>query len=168
MVDTQSKEWKFANDRDVSKRRPAQNWSVDNIGGRGWYGYNADGPTGRRRHPIASEIRKIIMPGSSPAPLKNAVLRDWPGFYIPNLSWSFETAAIAKRGRDAGKVYGVIEWGFEVDDKNHIDPHPARLKNVLGPRWQEAVEAWNEQATGPEAKRAAADQRPLRRFRLSP
>ena len=103
----------------------------------------------------------IVEPGSSPTPLRNAVTRDWPGWNVPNLSWSFDTAAVAKRGPDVGTVYGAVTWGFNVDAANAIQPRPIAFHDAPGPAWQGATAAWNRQARGPAAGRVAADQQAL-------
>jgi hypothetical protein len=111
--------------------------------------------------PGATTSVPIVTPGSSPTPYRSAVTNDWPGWNGPNLQWSFETAAFAKAGHDAGNVYGAVTWGFDVDAANHLTAHtPAFLPTVSG-TFNDAVAAWNRQAAGPAADRNAPDQQAL-------
>jgi Domain of unknown function (DUF4157) len=146
----------------------ARGWSVDSVTKRGWVGYDDAGNPYSALRPAGLPATPIVTPGSSPTPHKSAVTHDWPGWNQPNLTWLFSTAAIAKRGADAGQVYGTVTWGFSVDGANHIDTMPVQLSNQPGPAWKSAVGAWNKQATGPAAGRAAPDQQALPEFKFAP
>lgn len=148
----------------LAQRQSAAGWSVDSVTKRGWVGYDdANNPYAVPR-PGGLPAAMIVEPGSSPTPLRNAVTRDWPGWNVPNLSWAFDTAAIARRGADAGTVYGAVTWGFVVDGVNHLNPLPIGFHDAPGPAWRGATDAWNRQARGPAANRAAPDQQPLPAF----
>ncbi len=158
------KKWALPAAQIQSGRVTKEQSSVDSVTKRAWIGYdNADKPYAVTP-PGEATAQKIVEPGSSPKPLKNAVTRDWPGWNVPSLSWSFITATIARRGTDAGTVYGAVRWGFEVDAANKITAFKPALDKAPGDDWKKAVEAWNTQAKGPAAKRAAADQEELPAF----
>ncbi len=142
-------------------------WAIDSVTQRGYVGYDEDGKPYKAERPGGLGARYVVEPGSSPTPLKNAVTRDWPGWNVPNTSWSFNTAAVAKRGTDLGLVYGTVTWGFEVDGDNKIDPHKAAFHDVPGQAWKGAVAKWNAQAAGPVAKRVAPDQQQLPAFKYA-
>jgi hypothetical protein len=168
IVKTGAGTWALPAGMDISKRVSSSQWSIDSVTKRGWVGYDEAGSPYAVPRPGGLPKRMIVEPGSSPKPLKNAVTRDWPGWNVPNLSWSFNTAAVAKRGPDTGSVYGTVTWGFEVDAANKVDPHQVRFHNAPGPAWQSAAAAWNKQATGPAAGRVRPDQEPLPAFKLFP
>jgi hypothetical protein len=168
VVRTGAGTWALPAGKDISKRVSSSRWSIDSETKRGWVGYNdANNPFAAAR-PGGLPPRMVVEPGSSPEPLKKAVTRDWPGWSVPNLSWSFNTAAVARRGPDSGAVYGSVTWGFEVDAANKVDPHQVRFHNAPGPAWQGAVAAWNKQAKGPVAGRVKPDQQALPEVKLSP
>jgi hypothetical protein len=158
--------WALPAGTDISTRRSAAGWSIDSVTRRGWVGYDDAGNPYAVPRPGGLPAGMIVEPGSSPAPLRNAVTRDWPGWNVPNLSWSFDTAAVAKRGTDIGTVYGAVTWGFVVDGVNHIEPLPIRFHDAPGPAWQGAADAWNRQARGPAAGRVNPNQEALPAFIL--
>lgn len=166
IANTATGAWALPNAMDISKRQSAAGWSIDSVTRRGWVGYDDAGNPYAVPRPGGLPARMIVEPGSAPAPLRHAVTRDWPGWNVPNLSWSFDTAAVAKRGPDIGTVYGAVTWGFIVDGVNHLNPLPIRFHDAPGPAWQGAAEAWNRQARGPAAGRVAPNQQPLPNFIL--
>ncbi|MDQ6827777.1 MAG: hypothetical protein M3081_02815 [Gemmatimonadota bacterium] len=100
-------------------------------------------------------------PGRSPKPLKSAVTHDGPANNVPSAKFHFETAAVAKAGKDLGKIYGVIGWGFDVSDKNKLTAHTVSFLSTAGTSFTDSVDAWNAQAAGPEANRMVKDQQKL-------
>ena len=166
--DNGSGAWALPGDFPLSRRVSGQGWSVDSMTKRGWVGYDNAGHPGSAARPGGLPSAPIVIPGSSPSPLKSAVTHDWPGWATPNLSWTFNTAAVAKRGADKGTVYGTVTWGFVVDGANHIDTLPVSLHAAPGPAWKSAAAAWNKQAKGPAASRAAPDQQTLPEFKFVP
>ncbi len=138
------------------KRLTADNWAIDQMAGAKspWW----EDPKGMLFTPPGAKKGVVLVdPGSSPSPLRNAVFRDWPGWNGANTSWSFETAAIARAGKDTGQVYGSVTWGFEVDASRNMTAHKAAL-TTPGTAFKGAATAWDTQATGPAADRSAPDQ----------
>jgi hypothetical protein len=166
IANTATGAWALPNTMDISNRQSAAGWSIDSVTRRGWVGYDDAGNPYAVPRPGGLPARMIVEPGSAPTPLRNAVTRDWPGWNVPNLSWSFDTAAVAKRGPDVGTVYGAVTWGFIADGVNHLNPLPIQFHDAPGPAWQGAADAWNRQARGPAAGRVAPNQQPLPNFIL--
>jgi hypothetical protein len=142
--------------RDNFKNRKTKDeWTIDRLDNRksGFYGYNNDGkPSG------------TVTPGKSPSPWKAAEMTDRPSFNKPNTRWEFETEAISKSGSQAGQIYAGLTWGFRVNDKNQLTSIPAKQLNKATAEFHDAVDAWNKQAEGPEAKRNHKDQEKLGPF----
>jgi hypothetical protein len=90
---------------------------------------------------------------------------DRPGSTTGNCEWFFETSVVCRRGRDAGKVYAVLTWGFKVDANLKITPMAPQIYNKPSPEFEAAVKIWNDQATGPLEKRNAPHQRTLPEMR---
>ncbi len=107
-----------------------------------YYGYNNDGTTG-----------STMSPGSAPTPFKKATLKDKPSWSVPNSKWTFETVAVAKSGVQANTQYGALTWGFDVDANNKLSSHPIRTSDSGSASFQQSVDAWNDQATGPADER---------------
>jgi hypothetical protein len=163
----EKKEWAASPGEPALKRLSKDNAAVDSVTKRGWVGYDDANKPYTVTPPGGTKAENIVEPGSSPKPLKNAVTRDWPGWNVPNLKWSFTSAAVARQGTDAGMVYGAVNWGFDVDASNKVTAHKASLVDVPDSVWKGAVEAWNKQAKGPEADRAAKDQEALPAFKFA-
>ena len=149
-----------ANSRDTranfTNRRTKTGWTIDRVPDRksGYYGYNNDGkPSG------------TITPGSAPTPLKDASLRDTPSWNQPNTTWEFETAAIAKAGKDVGMNYGTLTWGFTVDKDNKLTAQKEKSNVHASADFNDAVKAWNTQAKGAEGDRNHKDQEELGPFK---
>ena len=154
VVDADTKESVDPRDN-FQNRKTDDEYTIDRLDNRkyGWYGYNNDG--------LASAT---ISPGSAPTPKKDAILTDRPQWSRPNTSFDFETAAIDKSGEQGNKVYGSVTWGFSVDKENKLSSHPVEETLTPSSEFNEAVEAWNEQAEGPEDKRNHPDQEKLGPF----
>jgi hypothetical protein len=139
-------------------RRTSDSWAVDRLANKnfGWFGYDNKGnPTGS------------VSPGSSPVPLKNAVLHDVPSGPEGNLTMEFETFAIAKSGIDEGKVYGGISWGVKVDANGKVTSLPRKFLPAQTPEFLSAVTAWNNQAAS-SGKKNSPNQVPLGPFVNAP
>jgi hypothetical protein len=134
-----------------TKRMTPDHSKVDRLTGReqGWYGMN-DNETG------GATLRPWVKGSADPA-----WTRDTPSAVDTNEDWHFETAVVCRKGADAGKVYAVITWGFTIDDKLKITPKAHKVWNKPTDEFMKSVEAWNTQASGPEADRNAPGQKPL-------
>ncbi len=149
---TNSRDWDPTNQKRMTKDAS----SIDRVPDRksGFYGYNNDGkPSG------------TITPGSAPTPLKDATLLDTPQASLASTTWTFETAAIAKAGKDQGKIYGTLSWGFAVDKDNKLTAQKEKSNVNASADFNDAVKAWNTQAKGPEADRNHKDQEELGPFK---
>ncbi len=162
IANTATGAWALPNTMDLSKRQSATGWSIDSVTKRGWVGYDDAGNPYAVSRPGGLPHRMIVEPGSAPTPLRKAVTHNWPGWNVPNLSWSFDTAAVAKRGPDIGSVYGAVTWGFIADGVNHLNPLPILIHDAPGPAWQSAsrcVELAGERSRG-GARRARSANTP--------
>ncbi len=151
-------------DATYTKREAKDHTMVDAVTRFGMVGYDNAGKPYSVTPPGEKVPVAIVEPGSSPKPLKSATTRDWPGWNQPNLKWSFETAAVAKAGKDANKIYGAVTWGFDVDKDNRLTAHKVGFSGAASASFTEAVGKWNDQAAGPEADRVAKDQTKLGPF----
>ena len=151
LVDTKTganKDWDQVNRERATTRQS----SIDRIPGKeqGWYGVANDLKD-------QGNLQTWVRGGG----MKEAWMTDAPGAAIPNTTWEFETAAVSRSGSDAGTVYGVITWGFTVDDKLKVSGMPNLTFNKPTSDFSAAVAAWNKQAKGPAAKRTAPNQKDL-------
>ena len=73
-------------------------------------------------------------------------MTDTPSFSDGNRDFHFESAAVARKGPDVGKVYAIVTWGFTVDAALQVTPKPTRIFNKETVGFGAAVERWNEQA----------------------
>ena len=122
-----------ANGRD---RELADHTRVDRLPGmaEGWIGMQDDGSAGRHLRPWK--------PGSR-AP---AWMTDTPSRTQPDVDFHFETAAVCRRGPDAGKVYATVEWGFTIDHAMQVVPREPHYFNAESPDFDLAVAFWNAEA----------------------
>ena len=90
-----------------------------------------------------------------------ATYHDEPGAQIPNTSWDFETAVVAKAGGDEGVIYASCSWGFTVDDRLQPTPKPPKIEDKPSKAFYAAADKWNQQARGPDAGRNAPAQEAL-------
>jgi hypothetical protein len=138
-------------------RRTKTGWFLDRLPDKyGWFGYGDDGK------PIDRGGSNVI-PGSSPKPYKVAEMLDTPGDDNGRsyLRWEFETYAIAKSGRDAGKIYGGIYWGFDVGDLRKMTSLPPGFFDAPTPEFEACVALWDKQAKGAKHRRTTPDQHPF-------
>jgi Domain of unknown function (DUF4157) len=141
-------------------RATADHTSVDSVTQHGWYGYREGKPASYtpkgRKSPVP-----ITEPGRCPPP-KAAIMRDTPEGVALNIVESFEAAAVAKSGADAGKIYGAVTWGFDADGSGHLTAHPPALKGGgVSSSFKDAVKKWNDQAAGKASMKEHPDQEPL-------
>jgi len=143
-------------------------WFVDIKEGRklGWYTYDNNGtPEIFENVGLKKDKVQGVSPGSSPLPHKNAVFTDYPGDSndtpTTNVSFQFETYAIAKTGKDKGTIYGGISWGFDVLGLSKMISHHRRFISTPSPQFENAVKLWDKQASGPVDKRNDPAQVPL-------
>lgn len=119
-------------------RRTSDDTRVDRLGGhdQGWYGME-DGGT------PATTLRPWRRGSRSPA-----WMRDTPSRTTGNQDFEFETAAVCRRGADAGMVYATITWGFSLDGALKVTPKQPRLFNKQSRDFELAVTFWNAEASG--------------------
>jgi RHS repeat-associated protein len=88
-----------------------------------------------------------VQTGSSPDPYREAQFKDTPqgGDILFQTNWMFETFAVAKAGKDKGKVYGGLEWGFDVNQEGVLQSHNVYYLRGPTPEFNEAVAAYNVQ-----------------------
>jgi RHS repeat-associated protein len=151
-------------------RTTSDGWSIDRAPSKyGWFGYGDNGnPKPAEQSEIANKAIVLTTPGNSnEGGVKAALLHDVPG--DPNqtphvgIRFEFQTYAIAKGGKDAGKIYGGIAWGFERSKKgnNILSLHPRFISNPTRD-FPLAVMAWDEQSQLPDNKqRSVPDQTPF-------
>ncbi|AII10331.1 hypothetical protein EP51_39010 (plasmid) [Rhodococcus opacus] len=107
----------------------------------GWYGQREDQKFNKTPTSGVSEGSVV---GGNVIP---AMLTDEPEGAIESTTWSYETSVIARAGKDAGLVYGVVTWGFVVDDKLQMTAIEPKYRNRPTADFASAVDAWNTQAT---------------------
>jgi hypothetical protein len=164
-------------DKSIGKgrfRATKDGWILDRMDGKnsGWYGYGNDGKVEVLMGTGIKGDRTIttIVPGSSPDPNKEAVLEDVPGDYDPtnpnkaprvDTVFRFQTFAVARAGKDKGKIYGGISWGFKVDEFGRLTSLGREFLPKPGEILAQAVRLWDDQAKGPEDRRNSKNQLPL-------
>jgi hypothetical protein len=146
-------------------RQTKDHTAVDALEKSGWVGYDDKNVPYDAVPPGETQPVPIVAPGKCPVDYKPATTNDAPGWNQPNLKFWLETAAAAKAGKDAGKIYGSLSWGFDVDSKNKLKSHTPTFNTKVGSSFNEAVDAWNKQAAGPQADRQTPDQEKLGPFK---
>jgi hypothetical protein len=68
---------------------------------------------------------------------------------------TFEACAIAMSGKDTGRIYGCLVWGFTVDDNMVVKPKDHKFEVKTSSEYQAATKKWNEQAAGSGGQQAA-------------
>jgi hypothetical protein len=139
-----------ANGRD---RLASDMWHVDRLDGmdQGWYGMSDEGGSSGK-HMRLWEKSDWEEPAS---------MRDVPSVSKGNVEFHAETAIVCRKGFHAGKVYATVHWGFEVNHGMVVTPYETEVFNKESEAFRDAVDAWNAQATGPEAKRGGDNQHTL-------
>lgn len=120
-----------------SNRQTADHARVDRLPGMdyGWIGVGDNGlPTSR--------LRQWQAGSKSPA-----WMSDTPSRSVPNVRFSFETAAICRQGPDAGKVYATVQWGFTIDGAMKVVPDDVKYFNKESGDFDLAVAFWNAEAS---------------------
>src|SRR5260221_1194672 len=82
----------------------------------------------------------------SKSKVKPAIMYDSPGTSGPG-TFKFEVCAVCRRGKDQGKVYGCLEWGFIITANGQYqqDPRVATQSPKPSKDWWEAIVMWNKQ-----------------------
>lgn len=136
-------------------RQTPDAWAIDRIEDRrfGFYGYGntgtASGDPGTRANPVAGGN---IRPGSSD-PRQDMHYFDGPQTRLRGVTFEFETAIVARRGPQAGLVYSVVTWGFQVAADGTVTHRAVATTDRISANFRAAREAWNTQARGPRASR---------------
>lgn len=156
----------------VDKRLTKSGWAVDRQARKfGWYGYNDNGkPSGKTAGGVKDAVVITpVTPGCAPDNYRKAVLEDVPsdvtlgkGGRLYSVTWEFQTYAIAKTGRDKGRVYGGISWGFTVDSLGLMTSSKRAFIDIPTLDFRDAIAAWDAQANDPNVKnRTNPNQVPL-------
>jgi hypothetical protein len=128
-------------------------WHVDRLDGKdhGWYGMSDEGGDTKKKMSLwqKSDWREP------------AWMKDVPSRSKGNVQFQAETAVVCSKGFNAGKVYATVHWGFEIDKNLVVTPYETEVYNKETEEFDEAVDAWNAQATGPEGKRSSPTQHEL-------
>ena len=77
----------------------------------------------------------------------SASMTDTPG-KISGTDNTFEACAVAKSGKDTGRVYGCVVWGFTVDDNYAVTVKDHRFQLKTSSEYETAVGKSNAQAGG--------------------
>jgi hypothetical protein len=128
-------------------RQTATHSRIDRVTGRsqGWIG------VGNAGQPTPGHLRAWT-PGSK----QPAWMEDTPSRSVPNVDFTFETAAVSRSGPDAGTVYATVTWGFTIDANMKIIPKNEVYFNKQSKEFDLAVIFWNT-----EAARTGSTQQPL-------
>lgn len=128
-------------------------WHIDRLAGKdqGWYGMSdAGGNTDKKL--------RLWQKSDWDEP---AWMKDVPSKSRGPVEFTAETVIVCRKGFHAGKVYAVVHWGFEVDKDLVVTPYETEVTNKESEAFNEAVAAWNAQASGPEGKRNSDNQQQL-------
>lgn len=128
-------------------------WHVDRLDGKdhGWYGMSdAGGDT--KKHMSLWQKSDWRDP---------AWMKDVPSRSRGNVQFQAETAIVCSKGFHAGKVYATVHWGFEIDKNLVVTPYETEVYNKETEAFDDAVDAWNTQATGPVGSRSSPAQHQL-------
>lgn len=124
----------------MDDRATKKGTAVDRFGKNkyGYFGYENSGQTGPK-----------VVPGHcrSSSDKKSPSMTDTPG-KISGTENTFEACAIAKSGKDAGRVYGCLVWGFTVDDNFGVTVTKSEMRLRTSSEYDAAVGKWNAQAAG--------------------
>jgi hypothetical protein len=139
-------------DKASKKRQTPSATSVDRLGGKkqGWYGMKDDG-TGS----------SMLTAWKKSAPATPATMQDRASWNQPNTTWQFETMVVCRSGRDIGKVYVALTWGFSVGADLKITEQARTVTNKQSTEATTAVGKWNDQAAGSAFDRNAPGQMSL-------
>jgi hypothetical protein len=150
VADLDTGENRAANGKD---RLASDLWHVDRLEGKdqGWYGMSDEG---------GSTDKKMSLWQKSDWD-EPAWMKDVPSRTRGNVEFHAETAIVCRKGFHAGKVYAMVSWGFEIDKDLVVTPYETEVYNKETEAFRDAVDAWNRQVAGPEAKRSGENQQPL-------
>jgi hypothetical protein len=150
VVDLDTGENRASNGKD---RLASDMWHVDRLQGKdqGWYGMSDEGGNTDKK-------MRLWQKSDWDEP---AFMKDVPSRSKGNVQFQAETAIVCRKGFHAGKVYATVRWGFEVDKDMVATPYETEVSNKESEAFDDAVDAWNAQATGPEGKRSSDNQQQL-------
>jgi hypothetical protein len=150
VADLETGENRAANGKD---RLASDLWHIDRLEGKdqGWYGMSDAGGS-------VDDKLELWRKSDWDEP---AWMRDTPSRSRGNVQFQAETAIVCRKGFHAGKVYATVHWGFEVDKDLVVTPYETEVFNKETEAFRDAVDAWNAQASGPEAKRSSDNQQQL-------
>src|SRR5207247_728903 len=97
---------------------------------------------------LFGETKRVIS-GSSPDPLRNAKLTDWPHTTLTNVHYTSETAIFSDSVPQKGWFYGCIIWGLSIDKNGVVSLDTPRYSNFPSDNWFSARDKWNA-TTGKE------------------
>ena len=115
-------------------------WHVDRLDGKdqGWYGMSDEG----------TSTKKMTLWQKSDW-REAAWMKDVLSRSKGNIQFQAETAIVCSKGFHAGEVYATVHWGFEIDKNLVVTPYETEVYNKETEAFDDAVDAWNTQATGP-------------------
>ncbi len=121
------------------KRQTPLATSVDRRSGKkqGWYGLKDD-----------ETSSSMLTVWKKSAPAMPATMQDRASWNEPNTTWQFETMVACRAGKDIGKVYVVVTWGFSVDADLKLTEQAPTVTNKQSSEATTAVRKWNDQAAG--------------------
>jgi len=137
----------YANTDDAAKysygmddRATKKGTAVDRFGKNkhGYFGYDSSGQDGPKV--VTGHCR-------SSSDKQPSSMTDTPG-KISGTSNTFEACAVAKSGKDTGRVYGCLVWGFTVDDNFGVTVTKSEMRLRTSSEFDAAVGKWNAQAAG--------------------
>jgi RHS repeat-associated protein len=162
----------------IAFRTLRSGWAIDRQPTKyAWYGFTPEGepePNPKPSDVLGEKIRQIragASPGRKGLPFAPAVLEDAPGdpagrpYIRVQKETEFETYAVAKAGKDKGRIYGGIKWGFSVKFTANASKVSITLPRYFIPRptpwFIQSVKAWDKQAAGPLNQQTVPNQAPL-------
>ena len=136
----------------MDDRATKKGTAVDRFGKNkyGYFGYEDSGKTGSKVVTGHCKSSTDKVPSS---------MTDTPG-KISGTENTFEACAVAKSGKDTGRIYGCLVWGFTVDDHFGVTVTKSEMRLRTSSEFDAAVGKWNAQAAG-DVGGGATDQQSL-------
>jgi hypothetical protein len=124
----------------MDDRATKKGTAVDRFGKNkyGYFGYENSGQTGPK------VVTGHCKSSTDKAP---SSMTDTPG-KISGTENIFEACAVAKSGKDTGRVYGCLVWGFTVDGDFGVTVTKSEMRLRTSSEFDAAVGKWNAQAKG--------------------
>jgi hypothetical protein len=142
-----------------------EGWHLDNGPGRryGWYGYGSPwlgalglygalpsttllGSIGMGLYTISGVPFSLEVWPLYRGQVGMAYLGDGPVLFNASERQEFITCAVCRSGKDAGTIYGCIQWSHEVDAKGVYTQHRTQFVNAPDKGFWSAIGAWNANA----------------------